>query len=47
MNRKIHLLEKFLGLPSTPSAALSEMAISALEARYQELEQQYNLRFKQ
>lgn len=44
---RIQMLEKFLGLASTPSATLAAMEIAHLEARYQELEQMYNLRFKQ
>jgi predicted transposase/invertase (TIGR01784 family) len=43
---KIQMLEKFLGLSVTPSATLATLDIATLEARYQELEQQYNLRFK-
>ncbi len=43
---KIQLLEKFLGLAATPSGTLAAQEIIALEARYAELEQQYNLRFK-
>ena len=43
---KIQMLEKFLGLVVTPSSSLAALEIAALEVRYAELEQQYNLRFK-
>jgi hypothetical protein len=40
------MLEKFLGVTATSSSVLTSLEIAALEARYAELEQQYNLRFK-
>jgi predicted transposase/invertase (TIGR01784 family) len=43
---KIQMLEKFLGVTATSSSVLTSLEIAALEARYAELEQQYNLRFK-
>lgn len=43
---KIQMLEKFLGVDATTSEVLASLEIAGLEARYVELEQQYNLRFK-
>lgn len=43
---KIQMLERFLGISESSPEALAAMDTVALEARYNELEQQYNLRFK-
>ena len=43
---KIQMLERFLGVSESSTDALAAMDTAALEARYNELEQQYNLRFK-
>jgi predicted transposase YdaD len=43
---KIQMLERFLGIGESSTEALAAMDTAALEARYNELEQQYNLRFK-
>lgn len=43
---KIQMLERFLGISESSIEALAALDTTALEARYNELEQQYNLRFK-